>query len=100
MYSILLLESYRPFSSLPSIYDKVDVFNLATRELPPLLTSAVSFISVQMADAHWLADPFIRFLILACSKWNGQVETNTLSRFNRTAMLTDNNLEIGFGRSS
>ena len=36
---------------------KVDVFKLAaTPELPSLVVSGLSFISVQTAGAHWLAD--------------------------------------------
>ena len=35
---------------------KVDIFNLAARELPSLVTSGLSFTSVQTDGTHWLAD--------------------------------------------
>ena len=37
---------------------------------------------------------------LVCCIWNGQVETDVLRRFNRTAMLTHDPFEICFGQSS
>ena len=40
------------------------------------------------------------FWYIACQFWNGKVETDVLSSFNRTAMLTHDSFEIRFGRSS
>ena len=37
---------------------------------------------------------------IACYTWNAKVETDAVSRFNRTSMLTHDHFEIRFGRSS
>ena len=51
-----------------------------------LLTSGLSFTSVQVASAHWLAD--------AVHLWRGQVKTDALSHFNHRAMLRQDLFEI------
>ena len=54
------------------------------------MTPDLSFTSVQTAGAHWLADAVHPFrIIIKCCIWNGQVETNAQSHWNRTAMLMD-----------
>ena len=72
-----LLESYHPFwpPAFPSLQSK----RLAFRE-------------------GWRTQ-FIR-LEFTCCNWNGQVETDAVSRFNRTAMLTHDPFVIRFRRSS
>ena len=63
---------------------KVDVFSLVTPELPSLVTFIPAFISVQTADAHWLADAVHTFRRWRMCVWNGQVETDAPSCFGLT----------------
>ena len=85
---------------------KVDVLNLATRELPSLVTPTISFTFVQTAGAHWMADtvqPFCqpravfgtdrlnpkRWAVSAVRLWWRTAEIR-LECFSRTAMVTYN----------
>ena len=76
----------------------VDVLYLATRQLPSLVSFGLS--SVQTADVHWVADAVQSLWNIASGIWNGQVETEAMSCFSGTAMLTGNPFEIRFGWSS
>ena len=80
---------------------KVDVFNLAaTRELPALVTSGLSLTLIETAGAGSLAGGCSSSVWnVPISIWNGRVETDALSRFNRTAKLTHTPLCDWFGRS-
>ena len=58
------------------------------------------FQRVQTADAHRLADAGSTVRNIVRCSGDGQVETDPLSCFNRTAILIHDPFDIRFGRSS
>ena len=76
------------------------MFNLATRELPSLVTSGLSLHFSPNGGRLLAGGSGASVWIIARCIWNGQFETDAVSRFNRTAVLTHGPLEIRLGPRS